>query len=265
MGEPETNKKWDGLLRAYAKKPQPETVLHPVSRKALHAEVARTFGAEKTSKAKAGALSRWWIRWPLAVGFAACAVLMIVQNRRFEETRAQEKFGMGSELAKAPAPIAEREKARGAEAPAGRARTLGAMAATARAPQPATPLAAAAGGPYFLSGTPAPAVLQAFQVQRNGSNVMVTDRDGSIYTGQVVAPPTRTVAGYSFTVNGMNRSIQQAVQFDARLDSPTNEVAADALATSRDFKQNGAARVSGTARVGSTNQIHIEAMLPNPR
>src|SRR5581483_11363497 len=85
MPEAEPNKKMDGLLRAYAKKPRPAVELHPVSRRVLQEEVKTIYGPGEAQRKKKGFWPAWWIRWPVAAGLAAWAVALVLSNRRYEE------------------------------------------------------------------------------------------------------------------------------------------------------------------------------------
>jgi hypothetical protein len=260
MPEPELNKKWDKLLRAYARRPQPQVLLHPVSRRALQAEAAKTFGTSAKAPKKESIFAKWWVRGPLAVGFAAWAVLLVAQNRRYEESR----MVAGREMPIAASPQAGRVAldSKSAAAP---------MAAQASAKLAASGASAAAGefsystrqalktqsswrntyatpvlegrrktADALVANAPTAAsevVLQTFQINRNGAEVRVQDRDGSVYSGQVTG--AGATAEYGFAVQGTNRSTQQAVNFTGQVE---------------------AARVSGMATVGETNQVPVEAV-----
>jgi len=274
MPETEPNKKWDALLRAYAKKQRREVELHPVSRRALQDEVTRTFGTETDRAAKRSLLARWWFRAPLAGVFAACAILLIIQNRRFEETKALDSRAMPSagpmpesaatlDLVKAkPAVIAGGAIGGGgfggATVAARSASALGAPAGSARQLQAYDNLTQNARSSFqnYFSGQK---VLNSFLLDRSGDRVLVTDKDGSVYSGQVVAGKAETTAGYSFAVHGVNNSIQQAVDFKGRFDTvPVPLITVNGL-VSNAANQMPQARISGTATVGATNQFRVEA------
>ena len=80
-----------------------------------------------------------------------------------------------------------------------------------------------------FNSPPVPQVMQDFNFERNGDRVRITDADGSTYEGSVLpahleelrAQPTATqsqsaaaTAAYRFQVSGMNRKLNQTVQFN---------------------------------------------------
>jgi hypothetical protein len=278
MPEPEQNKKWDALLRAYAKKPRPEIELHPVSRRVLQDEVKKTFGTGGGAAKKAGLFSRWWFRWPLAAAFGACAILLIVQNRRFEEQQSLDRRVMPMSAANAPPPTAApqaTELASPAVVTAGTiagrldapsnllTRNKAAFGASARFTAQGgavDKLFVSNGRQLFQNGPPAQKVLNSFQVERTGDRVQVTDGDGSVYTGQVVALRVEAATSYSFAVHGVNNSIQQPVDFNGRFDSNQTQLQRDNGAVSNAQNLSQTVRVSGTATVGATNQFPVDAI-----
>jgi hypothetical protein len=116
-------------------------------------------------------------------------------------------------------------------------------------------------------------VLSSFQVRQNGRDIEIVDRDGSVYmgylqpvtaTGEPDAKPAAEVAGplpeaepggnlgYSFSVSGTNRSLQQRLVFTGYLTPATNDTG---LASPLRF-----VRFSGTTLMDGTNQIRIHAV-----
>jgi len=257
MAEPEPNKKWDELLRAQARAPRPEIDLDPVTRRLLQEEVKKAYGAALARPSKLHAFSRWWIRWPLATAFVACAILLVVQNRRFEETKKpedQKREPASSDLlSSAEAPRGQafggRMLAAPGAAPAARAENDAASGSVATRTERQGYALRDSAPPYFLNAQPEQsAALRAFRVEKQGSNVIVLDRDGSVYSGDVVEERGATVGGYVFRVQGTNQTAQQAVDFQGRLDFTTNAQT-----------QVANARVTGAATVGTTNQVRVDA------
>ena len=275
MPETEPNKKWDALLRAYAKKQRRDVELHPVSRRALQDEVKKTFGTETGRGEKRSLLTRWWFRAPLAGVFAACAVMLSIQNRRFEETKGLDRRMTPLTAAKAPESAATLDlvKAKpmvtaggtiggggfgGANVVARSASPLGAAAGSFRQLQAYDNLTQNARS-SFQNNISGQKVLNSFLLDRSGDRVLVTDKDGSVYSGQVLAAKTETAAGYSFAVHGVNNSIQQAVDFKGRFDTVPNQAQNVNGYVSNAANQTPQARISGTATVGATNQFRVEA------
>jgi hypothetical protein len=235
------------LLRKYSQQRRRQGVaLHPVSRRALQDAVRQEFG-EKRAPAKPSLLSSWWIRCPLATALAACAVLLVLKNRRFEEANAP----MAPTVAAVPAS----RLAAPAAMPMGGAAPVFRNGASSPVAENRAQTFTQAGASLAASDkvAAAPAVLQSFQVRRAGNRVTITDADGSIYDGTVredkseaaihgAVSKAQTAPGYGFSVQGVNTRIQQPVQFSGRVISAA-----------------GAARVVGAATVGATNQMRIEA------
>jgi len=127
---------------------------------------------------------------------------------------------------------------------------------------------------YKNSGAAAPA-LNLFQLERSGDRVRVVDADGSVYTGNVIAAQgiqgqtarkqqlmdsagqAPSTVNYSFAVHGVNNSSRQRVDFNGSfMQVPIGNV----NGMLSNFQNQGqAARVSGTATVGASNQFRVEA------
>jgi hypothetical protein len=274
MPEPEPNKKWDALLRAHAKKPHPEAQLHPVSRRALQEEVKKTYGTGEALPKKPGLFSHWWLRGPLAAGFAACAVLLILQNRRFEDTKSFDN-PTGSLLtgaAPASAPVFQEEKAKSPAAQSffgGRllvasntVEANGAVTVTTAGSAPVTDrLSGNEVNFQFQNQAATQDVLRSFRVERMGDRVQVTDDDGSVYAGKIAEPRMATNGSYAFAVHGVNHTLQQAVVFSGRLDAAGAQQGAVNGAAGNNLQAlNKIARVHGVAKVGATNQIQVNAV-----
>jgi hypothetical protein len=311
MPEPEQNKKMDGLLRAYARRPRPTVALHPASRRALQEEVKTVFGGEERKPKKARFWPAWWIRWPLAAGLAAWAVVLVLGNRRFEEGQARSREASNYlAVEKSKGPRHEPEVAAAAPAPAMPAPiaapmipapSAAPMSAVSAGTMTARPTGGAFGGgsvaadslpqsvqQSFQNRAPAQRVFDNFQVRREGERVLVTDGDGSVYAGNVVRPPAGTMerrnrtaaaaasaeGGYSFAVQGTNRSLRESVSFSGNLaneamgggfGAATAQSAAVLNQTRGTAAQSQSARVLGTVTIGGTNQYRVEATAPGAR
>lgn len=238
---------------------------------------------------KPGLFSAWWLRWPLAAGFVACAVLLIAQNRRFED---QKSYAANRSLPAVPAPSVNAPTMTAASAPPPPKVSAAPPAASMFKAVAADNLTRNDSQQMFqnvAAQAPPAEVLNSFQVKREGNQVLVTDADGSVYTGAVV-PPVQTGAskakpgfggaarametqagrasaaatapegdGYSFAVRGVNNRVRQAVHFNGRFTATplTNN------SLSNFQNQGQSARVSGVATVGATNQIQVDAT-PSP-
>lgn len=146
------------------------------------------------------------------------------------------------------------------------------------------------------------AVLVSFQLERTGSEVRVTDRDGSVYIGlttnsatalqpdgstttapafsqvgaTVTIPPkaASSARDFFFEVSGTNRTLQQPVVFSGRWSGPGGTVSATpASGMNRGLTPqpgSGAptsqvpSRVYGRAVVGGSRQITIQAVSGQP-
>jgi hypothetical protein len=201
--------------------------------------------------------------------------LLVVQNRRFEEQQSLDRRAMPMSAANAP-PTGAAPQGQEISRPA----IVTAEAIAARSPSlakngPAFAAGSISGGQameklglsdtrqLFQNGPPTQKVLNSFQVERTGDRVRVTDGDGSVYTGQALATRTTAGTGYSFAVHGVNHSIQQPVDFNGRLDASPAQLQRVNGAVTNAQNQSQAARVSGTATVGATNQFPIDA-IPAP-
>ena len=147
-------------------------------------------------------------------------------------------------------------------------------------------------------------VLVSFELQQNGNDLAVVDADGSVYQGSLqtnspvlqspvtaVVPPgaaqsqvsdvakNQVAAGnnFYFRVSGQNRTSKQNVVFSGSLiplagDAVNSQAAAtannSAVGGEMSQAQNAAlfsnSRIAGTATVGATNQIEINAMPTTP-
>ncbi len=297
MPESEPNKRMDALLRAYAKRVRPGVQLYQASRRALQEEVKKVYGGGEAKVKKGRFWPAWWIRWPVAAGLAAWAVLLVVNNRRFEEGQARSRQAANF-LAARKSESLRREPEMAAAPPAPSAAPM--ALAPAAAPMSAAPSGAAkmiqgvggvaatadlmfqSGQQLFQNSAPAQQVLNNFRVQREGERVLVTDGDGSVYAGNVVSPDRealgrrRSVAAgemgemaYGFAVRGTNRSLQQSVSFKGNLANAAVGAAQGGNAPlvnqtqNAPQAQNQAARVTGTVTVGGTNQYRVEATAPS--
>ncbi|MGO9203366.1 MAG: hypothetical protein ACLQM8_22825 [Limisphaerales bacterium] len=92
---------------------------------------------------------------------------------------------------------------------------------------------------------PSDPVLAAFQVEQSGRRFVVTDSDGSVYTGYL------QLTNF-FQVIGTNRSLKQKVVFSGNLIKPT------------DSPEAPGTRISGKAVVGERREIQMEAVLRKP-
>lgn len=323
----------DALLRAYGKRPRPGVELHPAARRALQDEVKTVFGRATRPRPKP-IWAGWWLRLPLAGAFAAVAVMLILQNRRYEKAQHYSReagatlAGSGhirareaNEVARESRPMASPGPAPGAgpmsslstaraiapSEPAGATNTLASAppatfgeAAQSDMPRPSAAVVTRSGRrasqvtpPIFKSAPPAPVVLDTFRVQRQGENVLVTDGDGSVYRGKVVKPTAEATGkpsapgeenSYTFSVQGVNQSLRQPVNFHGRvavvskagdlhgaapsgragethdaLQSPESETLRASSILGR-----AVTVVSGIATVGATNRVRIEATSPTP-
>ncbi len=140
----------------------------------------------------------------------------------------------------------------------------------------------------FVAQTQA-AVLANFQIQQNGNAIRVIDGDGSIYigfllpanapaqnttvqTGALALPQStdqangQSTAGIlSFRVTGLNRTAQQNVIFEGNLAVfAVNGIAASTWQPRQQTAQQQSLqpnyRITGTATLGETNQININAV-----
>jgi len=151
-----------------------------------------------------------------------------------------------------------------------------------------------------LNSPPAAKVLSAFAIQRTNTNVEIVDADGSVYTG-TSAPASGAGQPFAFEALGTNRTLKELVVFKGRFEPGSGETAfasAAALAQSaneppvltttrqtapsRQFDQKpktgsqpalgqrvsavspSPARVVGSASVGGSTQIKIEAQQVEP-
>ena len=140
-------------------------------------------------------------------------------------------------------------------------------------------------------------VLASFEWEQSGSDIRVIDRDGSIYAGswqtiprqlnrieqrRSLSQPTqqleRAQASSSpelfFQVSGTNRSLQRLIVFSGRLSVLTNaavtgistnlftDAAAQSLGAA--LVPPGRPQISGTAVIGGTQQIRINAVSAKP-
>jgi hypothetical protein len=162
--------------------------------------------------------------------------------------------------------------------------------------------------------SPPPGVLDAFDFERVGETVRITDADGSVYQGGVLAqtnkgdrasraddrragkPVTETESVLNFRAGGTNRTTRQFVLINGALVGPFENATranwqfqqrnrVDALdAPPERASQRGTAltdksgqtqvlrpqtrrefyRVQGSARIGATNQIQIDAVPASP-
>ena len=152
------------------------------------------------------------------------------------------------------------------------------------------------------SSKPLP-VLVSFQLERAGSEVRVTDRDGSVYTGSFTnaappvppegsattafsqvgatsaealrAPPQASNArDFFFQVSGTNRTLQQSVVFSGRWSGPTGSFFSAprkpgisgglARPGSGAPAQGTLSRIDGRAVVGGSQQVNIQAVSGQP-
>jgi hypothetical protein len=119
------------------------------------------------------------------------------------------------------------------------------------------------------------AVLATFEVQQNGNALAVVDRDGSVYNGflnqsDVVskrvsgAPAEQLARTFSnqaaqnnyFSVTGLNRTLNQNVVFNGNFIQNSGNLSATNISQQMIFNNSG---IAGTAIVGLTNEVRIEA------
>ena len=121
----------------------------------------------------------------------------------------------------------------------------------------------------------APSVLTSFELRQNGNAIAIVDRDGSIYSGFVMAgyaekqPATEPVAPAStprkdqtvqnihFRVSGENQSLKKSIVFVGDVISVSNSVSTDNAAQQLSSETT---RITGTATIGTTNIIQVDAV-----
>ena len=140
-------------------------------------------------------------------------------------------------------------------------------------------------------GIASTAVLSAFRFEQNGTNVTLSDNDGSVYTGTIqqrlfagsaqasslTARPATSVArrtlaqpvptpleGYAFRVSGTSRTLNQPVVFTGEFISGTNAVpgsniVAVGAAFGTPVQAPVKARVTGKLSIGGGEQVPIDA------
>ena len=106
-------------------------------------------------------------------------------------------------------------------------------------------LALRASGRVSDRAAPSDPVLASFQVEQSGRRFVVTDSDGSVYTGYL------QLTNF-FEVIGTNRSLKQKVVFSGNLIKLT------------DSPEAPGTRISGKAVVGERREIQMEAVLRKP-
>ena len=117
-------------------------------------------------------------------------------------------------------------------------------------------------------------VLLSFIVQQEGTHLRFVDSDGSVYSGLLVVTnvliegnaASNGLVDFPFTVSGSNRTLQEWVVFDGNFlanDGPArSEAGKDSLGVLKSEIPSLSSpnwRVTGTATVGITNQIKVEA------
>ncbi len=148
------------------------------------------------------------------------------------------------------------------------------------------------------AGVAGPALLAAFEVEQAGDRIRLTDADGSVYEGQLIAgasdlnriagqaglkqepekadalkaqaiqqkqsAPTAAPAqqSVSFRASGTNRSLNQLVVIDGVLMSATEATRGLAVKGTQTGPQFNAARLQ--VRIGPANQVEINATRVNP-
>jgi hypothetical protein len=197
MPSPEPNKEIDELLKAYAKKrrEQAPPQLHAASRKLLQDSVRQTFRPAPSTR-------RWG--WPrLALGGCLAAAMVVIAL--LVVRRPVEKTEVNQTLTVAPAAADVEERA---------------VAPPKNAGQEFVQI-----HPHELKAKDAISsenVLSAFQMERQGPNVLVLDSDGSVYKGKLVGfgskPADDRVNGnYSFEVKGLNKASKKNVIFTGKI------------------------------------------------
>jgi hypothetical protein len=149
-----------------------------------------------------------------------------------------------------------------------------------------------------LNSPSAARILAAFEIQRSGAHVQIVDADGSVYTG-TSAPASGAGQPFAFQAMGTNRTLNELVEFTGRFEPGPGETAfTGASAVAQSSSERGLttarkttpprfdqmpktggqsalgqtvsafspwqARVVGSASVGATNQIRIEAQQIGP-
>ncbi len=142
-----------------------------------------------------------------------------------------------------------------------------------------------------FNSPPLPNVLQSFEIQRDGSNVLVIDADGSIYNGSVQnsppapsQPPAQTRSGVApepLVRDTSETIVVRTAASDSDVAAPNRTQGLDseafffqATGTNRSLRQrvvftgnyqafaNG--RIEGKAIIGSKNEVRIEANQVGP-
>ena len=185
----------------------------------------------------------------MAAAFVGCAVLLILQNRRFEE---------GQNYSRRPVEMAAAKDLKQSAAPS---YASAAAAASVFGGVAMDKVELDSGSQMFWNSAPAQApqpILNSFQVRRQGDQVVVRDEDGSVYKGKAEGG---AATAYNFAVQGVNNRSQQAVQFRGQMTQMTQMTAGNSRASNGQSQAlvAAAARVSGTVTVGATNQFQIEA------
>lgn len=132
-----------------------------------------------------------------------------------------------------------------------------------------------------------PQVLDSFDFEQEGRNIRITDRDGSVYAGNVLseqelkkqaavaggaaAVAGQTVAGPAtdqpvfFRAAGTNRSLRQLVSIEANISQVQTNVL-PAIAPAQEVNQRAPAKpqqqqlIRGRATIGKSQELQIEAV-----
>jgi hypothetical protein len=141
-------------------------------------------------------------------------------------------------------------------------------------------------------------VLTSFELEQDGPNIRIVDRDGSVYRGTVqwtnpvaaadagVATNTTSMQAvsrgpaqnYLLNCRGVNRSLNQTVTFTGNLiatgETQNNQRAIESGEVAGKFKSAGAglqplplanSRISGTAVIDNTRRIQVDAISAPPQ
>lgn len=149
---------------------------------------------------------------------------------------------------------------------------------------------------------PTPKILTAFNLERDGNKIRITDADGSIYEGELVAMPASLAAAapeeksargfgrsramgedaISFRVTGVNKTLQEPIVFAGVLEPTTTQSAFGAiggggthdesLARKKDLDArtfglstlSPAFSIRGKASIGATTEFSLEAVPATP-